>query len=65
MCDHSSFHEVIDHFVEHESKATVAALHRDLIELLSKDDISENLVHDYGVNYSPKVDGLNSPTSNK
>jgi vacuolar-type H+-ATPase catalytic subunit A/Vma1 len=58
MSDYSSFHEAIDDFVEHESEAKVAALHKDLIELLSEDDISESLVYDYGGNYSPKVDGL-------
>ena len=59
MSDYSSFHEAIDDFIEHETNTKVAVLHQELVELLSENDISENLVYDYGGNYSPKVDGLN------
>jgi len=58
MSDYSSSHEAIDDFVKHETDVKVAALHQEIIELLSGDDISEDLVYDYGGHYSPKFDGL-------
>ena len=58
MEDYSSSFMALDDFIQHESQETVSSLYYELVDALSIDPFNEEVINEYGGNYSPSTEGL-------
>lgn len=58
MEDYSSSLMALDDFIEHESQETVSSLYCELVDILNADAFIEEIINEYGGNYSPSTEGF-------